>query len=99
MEKQIFKLNNKDEEFVPIEVSDEMKDFLETYEEQVLSSETEDYKIYYTDSILEALRESASFERDSYGGMMGEYGSIFHLFKEREDVIIQKDCDFVGIKK
>lgn len=27
MEKQIFKLNNKDEEFVPIEVSDEMKDF------------------------------------------------------------------------
>lgn len=99
MKNYTFKLNNEEIEFTPIEVSKEMRWFLEDYEERTLSAETEEYKIQYVDAILEALQESADFERSVSDGAMGEYGSLYPLFEEYERVIKSTGGEFVGIKK
>ena len=99
MEKYTFKLNNIEEEFLPIEVSKDMRDFLEAYEDTTISGETKEYKIHHIDSILEALQDSANFETGCSGASMGEYGSIHHLFIEFENFGKKTKCDFIGIKK
>jgi len=99
MKKYIFKLKDVEEEFFPVEISNKMKDFLEAYEEIVMAAETEEHKIYYLDSILEDLQESASFERNVSDGVMGEYGSLRDLFYEYEDFAKKTNCEFIGIKK
>ena len=99
MKKYIFKLKDVEEEFFPVEISNKMKDFLEAYEETVMAAETEEHKIYYLDSILEDLQESASFERNVSDGVMGEYGSLRDLFYEYEDFAKKTNCEFIGIKK
>jgi hypothetical protein len=99
MNKYTFKLNNVEEEFFPIEVSDEMRDFLEMYEDATISGETEEYKIHHIDSILEALQDSANFETGVSDGPMGEYGSLHDLFIEHEVFGKKTKCDFIGIKK
>ena len=98
MKNYTFRLNNVEEEFLPIEVSKDMRDFLEAYEDTTISGETEEYKIHYVDSIYEALRESADFETGTSDGNMGEYGSIRYLFVEYDN-ISKKGFEFVGIKK
>ena len=99
MEKYTFKLNNVEEEFFPIEVSDEMKDFLIECEDEILSAETEEYKIYCLTCILEALRVNASFERSVSDGAMDKYGSLRHLFLEYEEICGKTRCEFMGVKK
>ena len=99
MDKYTFKLNKVEEEFFPIEVSDEMRDFLEMYEDATISGETEEYKIHHIDSILEALQDSANFETGVSDGPMGEYGSLRDLFYEYEGFAKKTNCEFIGIKK
>lgn len=99
MEKYTFKLNNVEEEFFPIEVSKDMRDFLEECEERTMSVETEEYKIHHIDSILEALQDSANFETSVSDGAMGEYGSLHDLFIEHKVLYKKAECDFIGIKK
>lgn len=99
MEKHTFKLNNVEEEFFPTEVSDEMKDFLIECEDEILSAETEEYKIYCLTCILEALRVNASFERSVSDGAMDKYGSLRHLFLEYEEICGKTRCEFMGVKK
>lgn len=99
MEKYTFKLNNIEEEFFPMEVSEKMRDFLDACEDTTMSSETEEYKIHHIDSILEALQDSANFETGVSDGDMGEYGSLHDLFIEHEVLYKKAECDFIGIKK
>lgn len=99
MKKYIFKLKDVEEEFFPIEISEEMRDFLEEGKDSTISGETEEYEIHHVDSILEALQESASFERSVSDGVMGEYGSLRDLFYEYEDFAKKTNCEFIGIKK
>ena len=99
MNKYTFKLNNVEEEFFPMEVSEEMRDFLCAYEDTTISGETEEYKIHDVDSIYEALRDSADFETGASDGAMGEYGSLHDLFIEHEVFGKKTKCDFIGIKK
>lgn len=99
MEKYTFKIKDEEEEFFLTEVSDEMKDFLIECEDEILSAETEEYKIYCLTCILEALRVNASFERSVSDGTMDKYGSLRHLFLEYEEICGKTRCEFMGVKK
>lgn len=98
MEKYTFKLKDVEEEFFPIEVSKDMRQFLEEVKDKTISGETEEYEIHHADSIREVLQECADFETSVSDGVMGEYGSLHHLFIEYDEVV-NKGFEFVGIKK
>lgn len=98
MEKYTFKLKNV-QEFFPIKVSDKMKDFLENCEENTMSAEIDNYKIYHIDSIMETLEMCCPLDRDSCGGFTGKRVGNYNLFAECESWAEKTNCDFIGIKK
>lgn len=99
MEKHTFKLNNVEEEFFPMKVSEKMRYFLETCEENTMSAETNEYKIHHIDSIMESLEMCSSFERDLHGGFTGKRTIDYDLLEECEYFAEKTECEFIGIKK
>ena len=74
MEIYKFKLNGVEEEFTPVEISEDMKNFLDAYRDTTMSGETEEYEVHHIDSIHDALRDDVNFETGASDGVMGEYG-------------------------